>query len=371
MSNSDPHHLPGEKRLGNEAIARLSRVFDDTATSYKFLWTFAILNEIKTSNGKDVVIPVERLARMMLRESEVPINRFKLRFGFSDRVATRLKEMERMISLDDGAMRDGFDFRRVERIYREMVKKVPHRWLTPFFDEPIHNPTRAENVKRKAITQFAKKAYDTEQPPPYKLDGGAVVLHPLWLEYFRRNMEIVRGWALWHWADYLQANNPNIPAIATKIGFPESRAQWRHEKRFWQEIMKNARGKILCLYSGNLLNTQSFHLDHYVPWSFIGHNRPWNIAPVTATANTQKGDKLPHSDYFPKFVALHNQAIQIWKQHTPNRFEMVTEAYRVDLQLTSEQLTDEESLAQALERTILPILETAKNNYFESDWLYR
>jgi len=376
MPNSEMH-LPSEQRLGNEAIAKLSRVFDDTAASYKFLWTFAILKEIETSDEND--IQIERLTRTMLRESIFPISRFKLNFGYHDRVEARLKELASMISLDDGTVRDDFDFRkggsdlthRVKRIYKEMQNHVPHRWLRPFLDGTIDNPKSVESIAREAIMRFAKKAYDSAQPPPYKLEGGSIVLHPLWRDYFQRNMCIVRGWTLWHWTNYLQAKNPNIPAIATKIGFPESREQWHGERDFWQAIIENAPSKIHCLYSGDLLSAQNFHLDHYIPWSFVGHNRPWNIAPVTEKANEQKGDRLPHGDYFPKFVALHNQAIEIWKKHAPNRFNTVTEAYRVDLQLTSNQLGDGKSLVVALKRTIPPILETAKNNSFESDWRYR
>ena len=370
--------LPKEHSLGDRAIANLARALDETAASYKFLWTLAILEEVEKTG--ETIISTGKLASIMLRKSVVPINRFKLNFGFHDRAAERLKNLASMISLDTGEIRPDLDTvagrrgvdENVHRIQKEMRQKVPHRWLQPFFDQekPL-NPTRTESVVRRAITQFAEKAYETREPPPYKLGDGVICLHPLWRDYFKRNASIIRGWCLWRWAHYLRARNPNIPSIVNKIGFPESRGQWQQEQKFWQMVIERAPRKVRCLYSKNVLDPANFHLDHYIPWSFIGHNRPWNIAPVTQEANVKKGDKLPHHKYFPDFLSLQKQAIRTWKKHAPGRFAPIVEAYRVDLQLTKSQLVQPTPFGVALKRTMLPIIETAKNNDFESGWRYR
>ena len=252
-----------------------------------------------------------------------------------------------------------------------MTANVPHRWLQPFFsDREIHNPTRAERVFREALMRFAEESFNSKNPPPYKLTKNTIILHPFWRDYFKRNMQIVRCWALWHWTNYLQARNPNIPAVANKIGFPESRGQWGEEREFWKEVIEKTSDVIRCIYSGGPLHPQGFHLDHYVPWSFIGHNRPWNVIPASKEANVQKSDSLPHNKYFRDFVTLQHTALTTWHQHFPCRFPDVTEAYRVDLKLTSEQLTDVNRLNEALMRTIYPLIEAAKNSSFKGDWLY-
>ena len=361
--------------LGDKAIEDLSCVFDNTAGSYKFLWTFAILREIDSS--EEHVIPIGKLSNSMLCESVVPINRFKLSFGFHDQMELHIRELGKIVSVQKDLMQGKFDpqvvdKKRLGRIYAKMTANVPHRWLRPFFAErKIHNPTRAERVAREALMRFAEKSFDTRNPPPYKLTDEAIILHPVWRDYFKRNMEIVWCWALWHWTNYLQARNPNIPAVANKIGFPESRRQWKGEREFWREIISKVPGGIRCIYSGDPLDLHNFHLDHYVPWSFIGHNRSWNVIPSTENANVQKSDCLPHDRYFESFVALQHTALTAWDRHFPRRFREITEAYRVDLQLTSEQLTDPNRLKEALARTIAPLIETAKNNSFESNWLYK
>lgn len=373
MSNP-PTRLPLDQGLGADAIDALSSVFENTAGSYKFLWTFAILREIETSDR--ILIPFKKLSKTMLSEAIVPLNRFKLNFGFHDRVETYLKEAADISPLKRGLTESDFNFassnkKLVDGACSKIHNIVPHRWLRPFFGErQIHNPARREAVVRSAIVQFSKEVYDTDNPAPYKLVGEAIILHPLWHDYFKRNLKIVRCWALWHWTNYLQTNNPNIPAIANKIGFPESRAQWSGEREFWQMVIEKAPNGMHCIYSGKRLNAKNFHLDHYVPWSFVGHNRPWNISPVTEHANEKKGDRLPHDNHFSDFIALHSKALKLWKQHASYRFKSVIEAYCADLQLTSKQLVEPGKLNKALRRTIPPIMEIAKNNFFEPDWRY-
>ncbi len=326
--------------------------------------------------SNDPNIPIDKLCDTMLSDAIVPINRFKLNFGFHDRVDAYMNEMANIPFIKKELIQGKFDSRivdkrLVDKTYSKMKGKVPHRWLNPFFSgRKIDNPTRKESTVREAITQFAKEAFDTKTPPPYMLKENMIVLHPLWQDYFKRNLKIVRCWALWHWANYLQARNPHIPAVANKIGFPESRGRWNGERDFWRTIIEKVPNEAYCIYSKELLDSRNFHLDHYIPWSFVGHNRPWNVVPVSEKANERKGDNLPHDKYFPDFIDLQNKALGIWQKHAPNKFKVVIEAYRVDLQLTSQQLIDQNKLAEALSRTIPPIIETAKNNLFESDWCY-
>ncbi len=366
--------LPRDQELGDEAIDALSSVFEHTAGSYKFLWTFAILREINASEER--VLSFEKLSNSMLCESVVPINRFRLNFGFYDRMEAHLKKLAETPSVKEALGQWRFDpgaidGKLLKRICAQMTANVPHRWLQPFFAKRrIHNPTRSEKAFREAITRFARESFDGESPPPYKLMGESIVLHPLWRDYFKRNMEIVRCWALWHWTNYLQARNPNTPAIANKIGFPESRGQWKGEREFWREVIRKAPDGVRCIYSGEPLHARDFYLDHYIPWSFIGHNRSWNVIPATREANAQKRDNLPHGRYLRPFSELHHTALTTWHQDFHRRFREITEEYRVDLQLTAEQLLDRNRLTEALTRAIAPLIETAKNNSFEGDWLY-
>ena len=358
-------------------IDALSHLFDSTTTSYKYLWTFALLKYIISTN-KDEILFSDMLT-VMLTESIVPISRFKLKFGFYDRIEEQLKNLAEIPAIREQLLTGTFNPSDVEnnkyltKTYKDLLRYVSHRWLHPFClkqGKKDRKELKTESKVRREIMQIAKDSFYSHSPPPYKLTDNSLILHPHWRNYFKKNIVILRAWGLWNWTSYLQKCNPNIPAINNKIGFPESREQWQGEPEFWGKVMEKTTEGLFCIYSGEKLEPNQFELDHYVPWSFIGHNRPWNIVPVHKLANAGKGDQLPHVNYLNHFVNMHHNALNIWHRYFPRDHKKMVEAYCLDLQLTFDNLTNKDKLSKALIRTILPIIEVAKNNSFKSDWFY-
>ncbi len=61
--------------------------------------------------------------------------------------------------------------------------------------------------------------------------------------------------------------------------------------------------QISDIYSGNILNSKGYEIDHFVPWSYITNDEMWNLVPVNASLNSSKRDKLPNWDkYFEGFA---------------------------------------------------------------------
>lgn len=358
----------------NLNIGALARVFDDKSASYKFLWTLALVKEAKDETAEWT--PFYRLCRSMLADSLIPISRFKLLFGYRDQMNDKWQRIARINSINTAQTLDGFELssaheETVRKVCDELAAKVPHRWLSPFLKEQLaglHNPTRTESVVRNKITECARDAFNDDSPPPYKLDGKGIVLHPLWRDYFKHNYEIVRGWILWHWTNYLQMQNPTIPNIAEKVAFPEGRGDMNKQRDFWGDAIK--RGGFACIYSTAAIDALNFDLDHYVPWSFIGHNHIWNLAPVEPNANRQKSNILPHDDYFADFVGAHYLALKTREQFFPRKHRDMIEEYRSGLHIKENDLCDRQKLRAAYERIIPPLIEIAKANSFRSEWRY-
>ncbi|EON91203.1 hypothetical protein MARLIPOL_14925 [Marinobacter lipolyticus SM19] len=126
----------------------------------------------------------------------------------------------------------------------------------------------------------------------YRVTNGQseIELHPLWNKYIRANLAIIKGWALFQWADYLQRENPNIPALIKKIEPPVKRASLSEQTRFWNTVVVEQ--PIHCIYSGTLLQPSSFALDHFLPWSLVCHDELWNLIPADPRANSSKGRSL-------------------------------------------------------------------------------
>lgn len=100
-------------------------------------------------------------------------------------------------------------------------------------------------------------------------------LHPIWAEYFHSHLGLIKAWASWHYLQYMQSCNPNVPAVATKLFAPDERASLAAPTKFWRLVL--AKQPMNCIYSKQTIDIDSFALDHFVPWSFVVHNRSWNL----------------------------------------------------------------------------------------------
>lgn len=390
---SAPPILPNSANLD---IRALSKTLDDTSASYKFLWTLGLLDEMEKRgfNEEKPPFPCRGVFAAMLVRADGPVNRFKLSFGASsgaasrDRMEEHLKTIAEAMDKKEPLLLDSSDVQSpkgaaLTRVCRDLADYVPLRWLSPFLPQDelraASGRTRNQGKRNRRIRELASAKFKSaDNPPPYcfqTVDGEECVeMNPEWLRYFRRNLPIVRGWALWKWANFLQARNPNIPAILNKIAPPDERERNQLEnqrKGFWIPVMRGADG-VHCIYSGAALSDKNFHLDHYVPWSFIGHDQIWNLVPADPSVNSSKSDNLPSMrKYFAPFVDLHHRALMFHHEHCPSgKWKKLTEAYVADLRIDFADLTDREKLGRAYKAMISPLIDLAAANRFTPNWIY-
>lgn len=386
--------LPSSANLD---IGALSKTLDDTSASYKFLWVLGILDALDKRGFQEsrARIPMREIFSAMLMLADAPVNRFMLSFGVSSGVASKDKMAFHLKAIAEAAGGKGplvFDSADVQsptgvaltKVTRELSAYVPLRWLSPFLIQHSEELRKAGGANRnqrkinKRIRELAGEQFKcSENPPPYCFEqaGGeeCILMHPDWLDYFARNLPIVRGWATWKWSKFLQARNPNIPSVINKIIPPD---EWKRDalqeqrESFWIPFLRRS-SEVSCIYSGVALSAENFHLDHYIPWSFMGHNQIWNLIPADPSVNASKGDNLPcMKKYFPPFMKLHHQALVFHSGCSPSKWERLTESYVAGLRIGFADLTDQEKLERAYEATIPHWVALAAANRFTSDWIY-
>jgi hypothetical protein len=133
-----------------------------------------------------------------------------------------------------------------------------------------------------------------------------------------------------------------------------------------------------CIYSQAML-TGVESLDHYVPWSFVLHDRIWNLVPVTLSANSAKSDRLASPAYLDLLVELQCHGLITSRQHLPRRtWERFAEEFEQDLrvpaQLVRSEPPDPQALRDALARAyrdVVPALESlATRQGFSPGWAH-
>ena len=134
----------------------------------------------------------------------------------------------------------------------------------------------------------------------------------------------------WNLMQFLQARNPNVPAISSKLIRPESRSSLANQHRYWNKVIQIG-GPVRCIYTGHELYPSDYELDHFIPWSFVSHDLLWNLIPADGSINSSKSNYLPDLDiYLPKLAKLqhHSLKVSIQANYQPTILEEFLEVYR-------------------------------------------
>lgn len=156
----------------------------------------------------------------------------------------------------------------------------------------------------------------------------------------------------------MQARNPNVPDIPNKLIKPAKRNSLLKQRKFWDYVI-DRNGPINCIYTGKSLFKGQYHVEHFVPYSFVSHDQIWNLIPSDNSFNISKSNKLPPLEkYFEPFYALQDIAIRTYLNDRPNE-KLLEDYFYIG--------TD---LKQGLSRdkfydVINPLVTIASNNGFE------
>lgn len=103
--------------------------------------------------------------------------------------------------------------------------------------------------------------------------------------------------------------------------------------------------------------------DHFIPWSFVMHDEPWNLVPMFKNMNSSKGSRLPNLDkFFTPFCEQQLTAYVFAKEK--GRHKKILESYlTIDDEMMRYDLSDrsKESFENSLQKVIVPLYQIAKN----------
>lgn len=323
-------------------IAALSRIFGRTTNSYKFLFFQSLLFLIKNDLFKNHTFSFQEIEKEMIKMADYPINVFRLNFGTQDQMAEKLSGKT-----------------------TNLVKYVPYRLLTPFFEKELKGLSDAQ--KNKKIENLSN--IDKERNSIYKINDDEITIYPEWMYYFSNHYSTVEGWSFWHWINYLQDKNPNSIGLVNKLQKPSIRSSLSHQTIYWKTVLEHQ--ELTCIFSQKPIIETDLSLDHFLPWSFIGHDQLWNLIPISKSVNSSKSDNIPSMDkYLDKFIELQIQGLQISSQNmTESKWKNQAEDFVTGLNVNFLDLTNNKKIVtEKYHETILPLANIAHNMGFSSNW---
>jgi len=370
--------LPGSEHVD---VGILARLFEDRTNSYKFFFFLAILERIADSAqgiawDLDRPMPLSELAVDMVLAAWYPHGFCRLSFGPQDMLQQAVDSIEWGPVRGSWIQSNSEEWHRLRKTCAKqldtqvLVRYVPYRLIRPFFSKETTG-LRDDLVNAK-IAGLAENALDGHRTPYcFTGDRQSLILDHEWLSYFLTNNAILRGWTRFKLAEYLQAKNPNSAGIVVKLSPPLVRESLAKQTDWWRQALPILGDAGRCIYTGNRLSPLDFSLDHYLPWSFVAHNRDWNLVPVSRALNSSKSDRIPDHCHIAALAHLQHAGLAAMAKTLPrSRWLKSVEPFMIDLHLDPETLLDRNALLRAYEDTLRPLSAIAERQGFEGGWRY-
>ena len=306
----------------------LSRIFDTTSATYKFFWFLSILQiHARTEN---LHINVWDIVIRMVANAWYPIHYFRLSFGKNDSLFDIVTELQKETQIPIDASCEEVIGQLQKRLGDKLVKSrlgklttyVPYCFLYPWINATNNSREvmwRSQSLENGCLYSIYKEKTDFY-----------IELNPVWDEYLHTHYKILMDFTYWNLMQFLQARNPNVPAISSKLIRPESRSSLVNQHRYWNKVIQIG-GPVRCIYTGLELHSSDYELDHFIPWSFVSHDLLWNLIPADGSINSSKSNYLPDLDiYLPKLAKLqhHSLKVSIQAEYQPAILEEFLEVYR-------------------------------------------
>ena len=150
---------------------------------------------------------------------------------------------------------------------------------------------RFQNVSEGSGSVLRKVFYD------YDDDAKIVRLRPEAFEFFKNNHRILSMAVLAEWAKFLEKINKSLPMLVAKIEQDEMRREplTKYKNLYLQHTRH-------CFYCGNRLEASYIHVDHFIPWSYIFEDQPWNLVLACRQCNLKKSASLPQEDFQAELI---------------------------------------------------------------------
>ncbi|AJG99253.1 hypothetical protein LF65_02680 [Clostridium beijerinckii] len=308
-------YLPREEIIN---IRLLESIFTNMVNSYKIYWFSSIFEEVIKGENR---IPFKNIVAGMISNSWYTLLTYHLNFGVKDQLESVVSEINKKYIKDKSIKKDDLYVELVNSENEELNKLiatfyvyVPYRLLTPFYENKIKGIR--DGARNRAIEQLTIN----DSKVLYKISSKekTIEINDIWFKYLNDNRNIIRGWIKYKTIEFLQLRNPNIPAIIYKLE-PQLERNLSDAKKYWNEVIKWV--TISDIYTKREFTKENFNevgplsIDHFIPWSFVGHDKMWNLIPTFGKINSSKSNNLPElNSYLSEFCELQFKGIDFMKK---------------------------------------------------------
>jgi len=347
---------------------KLLSIFNHTTNSYKFYWWLSIIELIKDEKASELYF--DDIVINLISKIWYPVNYFKLSFGKQDQLSKHVLSIKNKFDLNDDIKRkelikflcNNRNNKLVKNAINEITKYVPYRFLRSFYSQ------ETRGLKDALVNDKIIMLQDIKHEIPYVIEVTTkkIIITRQNIDWVLENYLLIYSFTQYELLKYLEKHNSSIPNIISKLNKPENRKLSLPTKLWSKYISENPNEKDV-FENKPFISFNKKSIDHFMPWSFLTHDKIWNLHPIEYTINSSKSNMLPHKNYLKPFLSL---------QYNFSRFLLKVdynkqlEDYYLLFNCSKDEFENirKPLFVEKMEKSYNPKFEIAVNMGYEENW---
>ena len=299
----------------NLDIRSFMLMLKDPSYCYKFYWLEAIVNLISEgiteTTFNDIIDEMICNAWYSVREFHIHLSGLGPNGEIRDGLERAVLKLTELSDLSSSASK--VEIKNAIRQYNAELKQakeqltnmVPYRAMAGFFASAGLDSVPWDSVvkMKETISSFSYEVTAL----PYTVGGSSrlskeVSFHPDWIRMIQDYTVSILGWIQNEKVKWLQNNNPEVPGLVYKLlPMDEKMRKLGKVRKLWEGILEIS--PVSDVFTGKLVVSGEYDIDHFIPWSFVMNDELWNLMPMDPSLNSSKSNRLPQWDpFFTRFA---------------------------------------------------------------------
>ena len=289
-------------RFPKKTDAQFHEIFTSIITAnknntYKLALALFLLEHSKCK-PRSYKVQYEEIAKFFLRYYWSHVCKSKLRQGPANQVPLVVKIIRGEFKKDVYPM----DFSDLEEAEPRRVEKCIGMITKRCFKDVVPRFHKIDGRNQCVFYKYWSKKYRDKSCNERPILRKGILINPAAAKFLRKNCVPLYKSVILEWVKFLETKNFGAPNLAKKV---EAKVRGPKDQRKFLPLLKPFSKK--CFYCRVGLNFDSAtHVDHVIPYDYMGETELWNAVLACQRCNCTKLDRLP-PERFVKALITQNR----------------------------------------------------------------
>ena len=276
--------------------------------TYKFALARFLLDYCHGGSDMETNIRYSNIAEKFFEYYWMQECKFKLRQGPVNHEPVVIQAIRKKFKKEYYPQR----FEKIKKEYPQNVRECICQIKNECFDDVIprfeddaeqyFGRKRTRPSKRRIFYDYLAQEYG-DSSNNKKIDPkGGIMLNPHAVKFLRDNHEVLLRMVILEWIKFLEKRNFGIPRMAEKISKHVSGN--RNTTKFKKDLVSFS---VRCFYCSCPLKHEEAHVDHVLPYDYVGATDLWNLVLACQKCNCTKSNHLPPVHYITRLAGRNDQ----------------------------------------------------------------